>query len=256
MGIKLKSPEDIERLAEGGAILARILDELEERAVVGAIPQELDQLAQQRIKEAGCTPAFLNYAPGNHEPFPAALCLSVNAGIVHGLPGDTPLADGDLVGLDLGLVYQDAYYLDSARSKVVGTGSPETNELIAVTKKSLELGIGQAVPGSTTGDIGHAVQQYVEGEGFSVITQLVGHGVGFEVHEPPQVPNYGRPGTGDTLEEGLVIAIEPMVTTGDPAVTTGDDGWTVAVASGAVGAHQEHTVAVTAAGPRILTQSK
>lgn len=256
MAISLKTPKEIELLAEGGAILAAILKDLAKMSVVGATGIELDTYAQKKIKEAGTTPAFLNYAPGGHKPFPAALCVSVNHGLVHGLPNATPFAEGDVVGLDLGLVYK-GMYLDSAHTVIVGkTSSPKVTELLAVTKKSLEIGIAAAKVGNTTGDIGHAVQQYVEGEGFGVVRQLVGHGVGHAVHEDPKVPNYGKAGTGTKLVEGLVIAIEPMVTIGDPLVGEGDDGWTVVTADGHIAAHEEHTVAVTANGPRILTIQK
>lgn len=251
--IKLKTTQDIEHLASGGAILARILDALEKEAVPGAVPTKLDELSQQLIKGAGCVPSFLNYSPGGHDPFPAALCVSVNEAIVHGLPSSIPFQEGDVVGLDLGLIYQKKYYLDSARTVIVGKGSREAQDLVAATKKALELGIAAAQPGATIGDIGAAVQQYLESRGYGVIRELVGHGVGFAVHEEPKVPNFGTPGSGTRLEEGLVIAIEPMVSIGDPAVITGSDGWSVIMKSGNLSAHQEHTVAVTASGPRILT---
>lgn len=256
MAVKLKTEADINKLAEGGAILARILDELVAATVVGAVPLELDRLAQARIKEAGCEPSFLNYAPAGHPPFPAALCVSINAGVVHGLPGKKKLAADDLVGLDLGLIYQGKYYLDSARTVIVGRGSSQAARLLAVTEKSLELGIKAALPGNSLGDIGYAIQSYVEGQGYQVVRELVGHGVGFAVHEPPQVPNYGQAGTGETIKLGLVIAIEPMVTSGDPSIITGRDNWTVEIKSGELAAHSEHTVAITKDGPLILTESQ
>ncbi len=252
--IKLKTPEDIERLAEGGKLLSQALDVVEKAAVVGALPTDLDKLAQDFIASVGYVPAFLNYAPGGHPPFPAALCVSVNEAIVHGLPNSTPLKEGDVVGLDLGLIYQNKYYLDSARTVIVGKGSKEAQQLVAATKKSLELGIAAAQIGNTTGDIGAAIEEYLDEAGYGIIRQLVGHGVGFAVHEEPKVPNFGKRGSGTKLTEGLVIAIEPMVSIGDPAVATGDDGWTVVVTSGNLTAHQEHTVAITKDGPRILTQ--
>ncbi len=252
--IKLKTTEDIERLAEGGHILAQVLDQVVLAAQVGVVPLALDRLARDLIAEAGCVPSFLNYAPGGHDPFPAALCVSVNDAVVHGLPNSLPLRPGDVVGLDLGLIYQAKYYLDSARTVIVGDGSPEAVQLLAVTQKSLDVGIAAAQVGNTTGDIGAAVQGYVEGHGLGVIRQLVGHGVGFGVHEEPKVPNFGRAGSGTTLKPGLVIAIEPMVSIGDPAVDTGDDGWSVVVLTGNLTAHFEPTVAITDNGPRILTQ--
>ena len=252
--IRLKTAADVERLAEGGKILAQVLDKVIAAAVPGAVPTELDRLAQKLILDADCVPSFLNYAPGGHDPFPAALCVSVNEAVVHGLPNSTPLKEGDVVGLDLGLVYQRKYFLDSARTAIVGQGSKEAQQLVAATKKSLDIGIAAAQVGNTTGDIGAAIQEYLEGEGYGIIRQLVGHGVGFAVHEEPKVPNFGRPGTGIKLTEGLVIAIEPMVSIGEPDVTTASDGWTVIVKTGNLTAHEEHTVAITKSGPRILTK--
>ncbi len=253
--IRLKSEEDIKRLAEGGRVLAGILDRLGERAVVGVVPEDLDVIARDLIDQADCKPAFLNYAPKGQEPYPAALCVSVNEAVVHGLPSSVPFQSGDVVGLDLGLVYENKYYLDSARTVGVGEVSAMDVRLMEVTGEALRLGIEAAQVGSRVGDIGSAIQKYVEAEGFNVVRQLVGHGVGFDVHEQPQVPNFGKAGRGEKLEEGLVIAIEPMVTTGDAGVVTGSDGWTVNIAAGGTAAHEEHTVAVTAEGPRVLTQA-
>lgn len=252
--IKLKSSADIEKLGEGGEILATILDTLEDRLKVGAVPKELDTAAREMIAKAGCVPSFLDFAPKDHEPFPAALCVSINDVVVHGMPGTDLLQDGDLVGIDLGLIYQGKYYLDSARTAVVGKATRKATKLLAVTNEALRLGIEAARIGNTIGDIGAAVQKHVEGAGYEVVRQLVGHGVGFGVHEEPQVPNYGKAGDGSVIEEGLVIAIEPMVTIGDATVKTGEDGWGVATATGNLAAHQEHTVAVTSDGPRILTK--
>ncbi len=252
--IKLKTIQDIERLAEGGRILAQVLERVAQAARVGVTPITLDQLARDLITQAECVPSFLNYAPGGHDPFPAALCVSVNEAVVHGLPNSISLQNGDVVGLDLGLIYQKKYYLDSALTVIVGEGSAEATQLLEVTRKSLELGIAAAQVGNTTGDIGAAVQEYVEGHGYGIIRQLVGHGVGFAVHEEPKVPNFGKAGSGTTLKPGLVIAIEPMVSIGDPSVETGSDGWSVIVSTGNLTAHFEHTVAITDSGPRILTQ--
>lgn len=256
MMIKLKSKKDIKKLAEGGEILSAVLDVLEKEVVVGVVPKDLDEKAQQLIIEAGCAASFLNYAPKGHDPYPAALCVSVNDAIVHGLPGSTPLREGDVVGIDLGLVYEGKYFLDSARTVGVGGVSRDMQKLIAVTRESLQRGIQVVRLGNTIGDVSAAIQTYVEGEGFEVVRQLVGHGVGYAVHEPPQVPNFGKPGMGEKIKKGLVIAIEPMVTIGDPAVETGDDGWSVKVKTGDKTAHFEHTVAVTASGPLVLTASQ
>ena len=251
--IKLKSKKDIKKLAEGGKILSAVLDVLEKEVGVGVVPRELDKKAQKLISEAGCVASFLNYAPKGHEPYPAALCVSVNDAIVHGLPGITPLQEGDVVGLDLGLVFEDKYFLDSARTVGVGLMSPDMENLIAVTWESLQRGISATKIGNRIGDVSSAIQTYVEGEGFEVVRQLVGHGVGYAVHESPQVPNFGKPGMGEKIKKGLVIAIEPMVTIGDPTVETGEDGWSVKVKTGDKTAHFEHTVAVTQSGPLVLT---
>jgi methionyl aminopeptidase len=253
--IKLKGKVDINNLAVAGKILAKILDHLEVAAIPGATGIQLDALSRQLLSQNKCQPAFLNYAPGGHKPFPAALCVSNNSAIVHGLPNDTPLKAGDIVGLDLGLIYQGKYFVDSARTIAVNPINPSSQKMLDVVKHSLALGIAQAKAGNHIGDISHAIQTYVEKQGFSVIRQLVGHGVGFAVHEAPQVPNYGLPDTGELIEEGLVIAIEPMITTGDPTIITSDDGWTVESESGALTAHQEHTIAVTKQGPIVLTSS-
>ena len=174
--------------------------------------------------------------------------------VVHGLPGDKPLRKGDIVGLDMGIVYK-GLYLDSAHTVAVGRVSAKVKRLMDVTREALRLGIEQVKIGNTTGDIGAAVQKYAEGEGFEVVRALVGHGVGYAVHEEPKVPNYGIPGQGEKLVEGLVIAIEPMVTVGSAEIVTADDGWTIETASGDLAAHEEHTVAVMKEGPRVLTRA-
>lgn len=251
--IRLKSQQDIEKLAEGGKILAEVLDVLADQVKAGKTSCELDALAQKLIAERGCIPSFLNYAPSGYAAFPAALCVSVNDVVVHGLPNDELLAEGDLVGLDLGLIYQKKYFLDSARSVGVGILNKTTQKLLKVTERSLGRGIEIAQIGNRIGDISHAIQEYAESNGFEVVRQLVGHGVGFAVHEPPQVPNFGQAGTGEWLKEGLVIAIEPMVSIGDSDVETGEDGWSVRVKTGNLTAHFEHTIAITKDGPRVLT---
>jgi methionyl aminopeptidase len=251
--IKLKSKKDINKLAEGGKILSDILDALEKDVCEGIVPTDLDKKAQQLIAEANCVPSFLNYAPGGHKPYPAALCVSINDAVVHGLPGTTPFQNGDVVGIDLGLIYEDKYFLDSARTVAVGNVTEDLQKLIAVTHEALQRGISATKLGNRIGDVSSAIQTYVESEGFEVVRQLVGHGVGYAVHEPPQVPNFGEPGMGEKMKKGLVIAIEPMVTIGDPTVETGEDGWSVEVKTGDKTAHFEHTIAVTKDGPRILT---
>jgi methionyl aminopeptidase len=253
--IRVKSKAEIERLAEGGAILADILEELSRLVAPGIKTIELENHTRDLLTQRGVTSAFLNYAPGDHDPFPAALCVSVNDAVVHGIPGKKVLKAGDIVGLDLGIVYQ-GLYLDAARTVPVGVTDDASQTLLQVTREALMAGIAAARVDNTIGDIGAAIQQVVEGNGFSVVRQLVGHGVGYAVHEEPQVPNYGTPHRGLKLASGLVIAIEPMVTKGDAAVRTAEDGWTVEIASGERAAHEEHTIAVLPEGPRILTKSQ
>lgn len=252
--MQLKSATDIDHLAQGGRFLAEVLAELVRMVGPGVVPRDLDARAQELIGERECRPAFLNYAPDGHEPFPAALCVSVNEALVHGLPNEHPLEEGDIVGLDLGLIYRNRYFLDAARTVGVGNISAEADQLMQVTREALVRGIAAAQPGGHVGDIGAAIQAHVEHYGYGVVRQLVGHGVGFAVHEEPKVPNYGTVGEGMKLKPGLVIAIEPMVTVGDPAVETGADGWTVVSADGSLTAQEEHTVAITPDGPRVLTR--
>lgn len=251
--LRLKSAADIEQLAAGGAILAQVLDQLELETVAGVLPVELDSRARQLLADHDCVPAFLNYTSHGSPPFTAALCVSVNEGIVHGLPGDEPIVEGDAVGLDLGLIYKGKYFLDSARTVMVGKATPEVAELISVTKDALAAGIAAAKVGNHIGDIGAAIQAHADAKGYGVVQQLVGHGVGFAVHEEPHVPNFGTAGSGIKLQAGLVIAIEPMFTLGRPEIAIAADGWTVITADGSIAAHAEHTVAVTAQGPLILT---
>lgn len=251
--IRRKTPEQIATLHEGGKIMGGILQQLCAAATPGKKLWELDDLAQELIRQAGAVPSFLGYAPSGHTPYPLAVCLSVNDTVVHGIPpSDAQLQEGDIVGLDLGMVYHDLY-LDAARTVAVGSVPNAAAHLLDVTREALRRGIAAAKPGNTVGDIGHAVQMYVEREGLGVVHQLVGHGVGFAIHEEPQVPNFGSKHSGITLEPGLVIAIEPMVTIGDPEVEFIEDGWTVKTVSGNLAAHEENTVAITEKGPVVLT---
>lgn len=240
-------------MAEGGAILAQVLHELGMLVVEGATGRQLDVVAQRMLAERNTKPSFLGYGSKGHPPFPAALCVSVNDGVVHGLPNNKPFQAGDVVKLDLGLIH-NGMYLDSAHTFTVGVVDRDVQGLIDATKESLNIGIKAAQLGNTTGDIGQAIQDFLESHGLGVVRQLVGHGVGYAVHEEPQVPNFGKAGKGVTLVDGLVIAIEPMVVLGDPLVVTGSDGWTVRTSSGAKSAHEEHTVAITKNGPQVLTE--
>ncbi len=248
--IQLKSAREIETMVAGGRILALTHAHLRTQVRPGISTGQLDKIAEEFIRSHdGALPAFKGLYG-----FPGAICISVNDEIVHGIP--TPkrlLGDGDIVKLDVGVQYQ-GMFTDAAITVPVGTIAPETQRLIDVTERSLEAGMAQAVVGNYVGDIGHAVQQVVERAGFSVVRELVGHGVGHLPHEDPQVPNHGKPKRGTRLQAGLTIAIEPMVNVGGPATRTLADKWTVVTLDGTLSAHVEHTVAVTDDGPRILTR--
>ena len=250
-----KSPEEIARLARGGAILRTVLEEVAALARPRVTGNELDAEAERRLRAAGAEPSFKGYAGGNGKMFPASLCVSVNSAIVHGVPTDEPLQEGDVVGLDLGCRYQ-GLFTDTALTILIGTGTAEAEKLLSVTREALRAGIAAIRPGATTGDIGAAVQRIVEEAGFAVVRDLTGHGVGYTVHEAPRIPNYGRRGKGAALVEGLVLAIEPMVIASkNHAVRVAEDGWTVLAADPVLAAHEEHTVVVTRDGARILTKS-
>jgi len=247
--IHLKSGPEIDTIARAGGIIAEVLEQVREEAVPGVSTARLDRIAEDLIRRhAGAEPAFKGLYG-----FPASLCTSINDEVVHGIPSEhRVLESGDLVSLDLG-VRLEGYYADSAITVAVGEVSPEAGRLLAVTEEALEAGMAEARPGGHVGDIGGAIQAVVEEAGYSVVRELVGHGVGHAAHEDPQVPNYGRRGRGRRLQEGLVIAIEPMVNVGDRSIRTLSDDWTVVTRDGSLSAHFEHTVAVTADGPRVLT---
>ena len=247
--IQLKSTREIELMAEGGKILAATVQMLRGEVRAGMSTQDLDAIAERFIRShAGATPAFKGLYG-----FPGTLCTSINQEIVHGIPSrKRVLKDGDIISIDVGVGYQ-GYFTDSATTVPVGAVDEETARLLETTERSLAAGIAAAVPGNHLGDIGAAVQRVVEEAGFSVVRDLVGHGIGVEFHEEPQVPNYGTAGKGPTLLAGMVLAIEPMVNAGSAAVRQLGDGWTVVTADGSLSAHFEHTVAVTDKGPRVLT---
>ncbi len=247
--IQLKSQREIEAMAEGGRILGRTLATLRAAVRPGVTTLDLDLMAEEFIRShEGATPAFKGLYG-----FPGSVCISVNHEIVHGIPSKKrTLVEGDIVSLDVGVKY-DGFYTDAAETVAVGAISANDQRLLDVTRASLEAGIAAAVPGNHVGDIGHAVQTVVERAGFSVVRELVGHGVGHGPHEDPQVPNHGKPKRGTKLVAGLTIAIEPMVNAGLPGTRTLPDRWTVVTVDGKRSAHFEHTVAVTEDGPRILT---
>jgi methionyl aminopeptidase len=224
------------------------LQALAEAAAPGIRTRELDRIARERIVKEGARPAFLGY-----RGYPATLCISVNEEVIHGIPGERRLEEGDIVGLDLGCVV-DGFYGDSARTVAIGQVAPEARRLMQVTEASLHAGIGQCWPGKRVGDIGHAVQSTVEAAGFSVVREFVGHGIGTSLHEEPQVPNYGPPGRRERLVPGMCLAIEPMVNVGRSDVKVLDDDWTAVTVDGSLSAHFELSVAITDEGPWILSQ--
>ena len=246
-GIILKSPEQIEEMAAAGRIQARCLQMLRSKCRPGVTTGELDRTAERFIASQGAEPSFLGY-----RGFPGSICASPNSMVVHGIPGEYALKRGDILSLDVG-VTKDGWVADAAMTVGIGEISPAARELLATTEAALHAAVEQARPGNHLGDISHAVQKRVEADGLSIIRSLVGHGVGREMHEDPQVPNFGEPGRGPELEPGMVLAIEPMVNTGGPEVRLGDDNWAVYAADGSLAAHFEFTVAITEDGPRILT---
>lgn len=251
--IAIKTSEEIAIMSEAGQKLAEVLHELEEAAAVGVRTLDLDKLALKLIRECGAEPAFLNYRPaGAREAYPFTLCASLNDCVVHGRPSNYALKDGDLLKLDLGLKYR-GFYVDSAITVGVGDISKEARKLSDVTREALKRGVKACKPGKTLGDIGAAIEKYVVSHKFSVVKSLVGHGIGRELHEYPNVPNFGRPRTGEKLEPGMVLAIEPMVAAGSGETKTlSDDSFVTK--DGSLVAHWEHTVAITTSGPRILTR--
>lgn len=254
MSIIIKTPKQIEIIREGGKILARILAKVAKRVKPGVSTHELDEYAYSLIKETGGTPAFLNYKPkGSPKGFPASLCASVNNEIVHGIPKKNRiLKEGDIVALDLGLKYK-GLFTDHAISVPVGKISKKNQQLIDYTKKALEVGIGVSRGGATVGDIGHAIESFVNKK-FGIVRDFSGHGVGVKIHEDPYIPNYGKPGKGQKLIPGMVIAIEPMLNVGAGHTTMSNDNWTVKTMDGSRSAHFEHTVLITETEPEILTK--
>jgi methionyl aminopeptidase len=242
-----KSPEEIERMAAAGAVLVRTMNLLQGKVRPGVTTKELDEAAERFIRSQGATPAFKGY-----RGFPGSICASPNEMIVHGIPGRYKLKRGDILSVDIGVVL-DGWVADAARTFGVGPISPVAQKLLRVTQESLMVAVPVCTVGNHLGDIGHAIQTHVEAEGLSIVRSLVGHGIGREMHEDPQIPNYGNPGSGVPLEEGMVLAIEPMVTAGRHAIRVADDQWSIFSQDGSLAAHFEFTIAITAAGPRILT---
>ena len=247
--IILKTPAEIMVMAEASRVVAEALEIVRKAVCAGISTEELDQIAEEAIRSKGAIPAFKGY-----RNYPKTLCASVNEQVVHGIPSKRKLKEGDIIGLDLGAIV-GGFYGDSAVTVPVGRIREETANLVQVTEEALYLGIKQAVVGNRLTDISNAVQQHVESAGFSVVTEFVGHGIGRQLHEEPQVPNYGKPGQGPRLQPGMVLAIEPMVNMGRSAVRVLEDRWTAVTVDGSLSAHFEHTIAVQPSGPpRILSQ--
>jgi methionyl aminopeptidase len=247
--IILKTPGEIAIIAKASRLVAETLQVLKREVRPGVTTEELDRMAESFIRSRGGLPAFKGY-----RNYPKTLCASVNEQVVHGIPSKRILKEGDIIGLDLGAIV-DGFYGDSAVTVTVGPVHPKVTELLRVTEEALYAGIAQAVVGNRLSDISHAIQQHAEAAGFSVVTDFVGHGIGRQLHEEPQVPNYGKPGQGPRLQVGMVLAIEPMVNMGHSGVRILDDRWTAVTKDGSLSAHFEHTIAISASGPpRILSQ--
>ncbi len=245
--IVLKSASELQRMREAGRIVALAHQEIKSQIRPGMTTKRIDQIVEEVIRDHGATPSFKGY-----NGFPGSVCVSVNEELVHGIPGDRVLQEGDIVSVDIGACYQ-GYHGDSAWTYPVGEISSEAERLLQVTEASLYKGLAEAIPGERLGNISHAIQTLVEEEGFSIVREYVGHGIGQNLHEEPNVPNYGPPGRGLRLRPGLTLAIEPMVNLGSRHVRTLDDGWTVVTQDGALCAHFEHTIAITENGHEILT---
>jgi methionyl aminopeptidase len=245
--ITLKSPAEIKLMREANRVVARVLAKMRDTAKPGVTTEELDRMAEAECRAMGAVPAFKGY-----RGYPASLCCSVNDEVVHGFPRPTPLKEGDILSMDFGAIYED-FYGDSAITVGIGQVSPEAARLMETTKASLDAAIALMKPGNRLGDVSAAIQEVAEGAGFGVVRQFVGHGIGRALHEDPQVPNFGAPGRGIKFKQGLVLAIEPMVNAGGFEVKVLEDGWTAVTSDGKLSAHFEHTVAVTADGPEILS---
>ena len=246
--VSVRSNREIEHISESARIVADTLDMLTEKVESGISLMELDTLAEEFIRSRDAIPAFKGYMG-----FPATLCISVDDEVVHGIPSNKILNNGQIVGIDCGAL-KNGYYGDSARTFPVGDISDQDKKLIEITQEALYLGIDEAVPGNYVSDIGHAIQKFVEPKGYSIVRELVGHGIGTNLHEDPQVPNYGDPGMGVKLKEGMCLAIEPMINRGGKEVYTLDDGWTIKTKDGFNSAHFEHTIAIRKDGPEVYQE--
>jgi len=245
--IPLKSEEELKKLQASGEILGRVMKDLKKFVVCGISTAEIDRIAEDLIIKAGAKPAFKGY-----QGFPATACISVNEEIVHGIPGERVLCEGDIVGIDLGVKYL-GYFSDAAVTLTIGLVTPKVNKLVEVSRQALTEGIEAAVAGNNLSDISYRIQSFVEKKGFSVVRQFVGHGIGSSLHEEPEIPNFGRPHQGPVLKSGMVLAIEPMVNMGSWESEILANGWTAVTRDRLPSAHFEHTIAITEEGPKILT---
>ncbi len=250
--VTIKRPSEIDRMRGAGAILAGILQVLHAELRAGVTTGDLDAIAERMIRDAGATPSFKGY--GANPPFPGSICASVNDEVVHGIPSPRRrVADGDVVSIDIGCIL-DGWHADCARTWLVGSAPRKVGELVDATRRGMEAGIAAARPGQRLGDVGHAIESVAREHGYGIVRPFVGHGIGRSMHEDPQVPNYGTPGIGLQIEAGMCFAIEPMFNLGGDDVYVADDNWTVRTADGSLSAHFENTIAVTNAGPEVLTE--
>ena len=249
--VTIKRPEEVARMRHAGLILVDVLEALKAALVPGVTTAELDAIADEMIADADAVPSFKGY--GSNPPFPGSICASINDEVVHGIPSPhRRIREGDVVSLDVGCIWQ-GWHADCARTWFVGTPPPDVAELIDATKRGMEAGIAAALPGNRLGDVGAAIEAVANERGYGIVRPFVGHGIGQSMHEDPQVPNYGRPGTGMRIEAGMCFAIEPMFNLGGDEVALLDDGWTVVTADRGLSAHFENTIAVTDHGPEVLT---
>lgn len=253
-GIQLKTKAELEKMRRAGAVVRQVLNRLSELTKPGVSTADLDEEARVLAEKLGAVPAFLNYphSKEGYPAFPAVICASVNEEIIHGIPNKNPLKEGDILSIDFGCSL-DGYFGDSAVTVPIGKASQAAEKLMSVTKTSLQLALQECIAGGRIGDISHAVQSYVEGHGFGIIRDFVGHGIGAKMHEPPQIPNFGSPKQGRILKPGMTLAVEPMVSAGSYKTKILDDGWTAVTKDGSLAAHFEHTVAITEKGPYVLT---
>jgi methionyl aminopeptidase len=248
MGIIIKSDKEIATMRQAGRIVATILGILCKQVKPGMKTKELDNIAEMELKKLGAISSFKGY-----RGFPASVCVSVNDEIVHGIPGERVLREGDIVSLDFGAIY-NGFQGDAAVTVAIGEASPAARRLIEATRGSLVAGVAAAVPGATLGDVSAAIQRYAEKRGYSVVREYTGHGIGRDMHEEPQIPNFGTPGTGPVLKKGMTLALEPMLNVGDWRTRLAEDRWTVLTADGSLSAHFEHTIAINDVEPEVLTR--